>query len=95
MMGGLFAFVLALGAWLMTMPYLLAAGAIALVLWLMFRELRRQGEREIAKRKAKREAEDAILARAIKQHNLRMQGDPRGLYGVATPAVDQLNRLLR
>lgn len=87
------AFLFALGAWLWAMPYLLVIGGVALIIWLGLREVRRQGEREIAERKAKREADAAILARATEQHNLRMQGDPRGVYGIATPAVEKLQRI--
>lgn len=87
------AFVFTLGAWLWAMPWLLAAGAATLVVWLVFRELNRQGEREFAQQKRRRAEHDAVVARATEQHNLRMQGDPRGVYGVATPAVRQFERL--
>lgn len=77
----------ALGFWLWAMPGLLVIIGVALVIWLMMREVRRQGEKEIAQRKARRAREMAILRRADEQHNLRMQGDPRGVYGDATSAV--------
>lgn len=88
MMGFLVGLAVGIGA----APYVFAAVVLGLIVWLLDREFARQADEEHAERMAKLHAEQALAARAVEQHNLRMQGDPRGIYGVAAPAVAELQR---
>lgn len=57
--------------------YVLIAAVAAGLLWQLYKGLRQEQEIR-ARERADREA---LVARADTQHNLVMQGDPRGTYG--------------
>jgi hypothetical protein len=94
-MGGLVGLLFGLAAGLWAAKWLLIPAVVVGVVWLLAWVVKRQGERDLAERLAREAAERELAERMWEQHNQVMRADPRGMYGVALPAMRKFARVNR